>query len=250
MVGFLEVEEIERTYLRCRDYTRRHAKSFYFASHILPVEKRKAAFAIYAFCRYADNIVDDSALVPDDARARKRLDELRDQLRRVYSHSPSMDPKLLAFRDTVLKYGIPQEYFLDLLRGVEMDLTKRTYATFAELREYCYCVASVVGLMMTRIFGATDPVEGVQFIPVAHRYEFVMEQRPECFTEFGDIVRFPGPPGNAEIVATLERKLTELLDSMQCALAERDHTRFVSVLAGRTSVNVRYDRALLRSDGR
>lgn len=157
MVGFLETEEIRSSYLRCRDYTRSHAKSFYFASHVLPAGKRTAAYAVYAFCRYADNIVDTGNMFNDDTRAIKRLSALRDQLRYVYTHSHQMDPKLHAFRDTVLTYQIPQAYFLDLLRGVEMDLTKTTYRSFEELREYCYCVASVVGLMMTRIFGSSDP---------------------------------------------------------------------------------------------
>jgi phytoene synthase len=156
MVGFLESHELAENYAQCRQYTRQYAKTFYFASHVLPRDKRMAAYAVYAFCRYADNIVDGADSSGDTHRSLVRLNELRDQLRYAYSYSPLMNPKLMAFRDTVMRYRIPMEYFQDLLRGLEMDLNHRKYETFDELREYCYCVASVVGLIMTTIFGVKD----------------------------------------------------------------------------------------------
>jgi 15-cis-phytoene synthase len=156
MVGFLEIRETKANAEECRLYTRSHAKTFYFASHVLPLEKRNAAYAVYAFCRYADNIVDIALFPEARTHAAARLNALRDQLRFVYSFSPLMDRRLLAFREAVFTYQIPQEYFSDLLRGVEMDLAPRRFASFAELKEYCYCVASVVGLIMARIFGVTD----------------------------------------------------------------------------------------------
>ena len=156
MTGFVETVASADSVRSYQLYTRRHAKTFYFASHVLPEEKRMAAYAVYAFCRYADNIVDSAAGTDDRDVARARLAELREELRHCYSPSRNVDPRLEGFRATVQKYHIPEEYFADLLRGVEMDLTKNRYASFAELKEYCYCVASVVGLIMTRIFGATD----------------------------------------------------------------------------------------------
>ncbi len=156
MVGFLESRELAENYAECGDYTRQHAKTFYFASHALPREKRMAAYAVYAFCRYADNIVDGADSSGDTHRSVVRLNGLRDQLRYVYTYSPLMNPKLMAFRDTVTRYRIPMEYFQDLLRGLEMDLTQKRYETFDELHEYCYCVASVVGLIMAMIFGVKD----------------------------------------------------------------------------------------------
>ena len=156
MIGLYESPEIRDGYESCRIETKEHAKSFYFASHVLPEEKRLAAYAVYAFCRHADDIVDRSATRADREAAGQHLDILRAQLDSLYSRSGTVDRKFLALRDTVFRYQIPREHFLDLLRGVEMDLTKRRYASFSELREYCYCVASVVGLMMTRIFGVAD----------------------------------------------------------------------------------------------
>ena len=145
------------TFDQARLYARHYAKTFYFASHVLPREKREAAYAVYAFCRRADNIADDAG---NDPAAQRRavvlLAELRDELHNVYD-GPADTSRWSALRATVRRFGIPRVHFLDLLRGVEMDLRKSRFATFQELEEYCYCVASVVGLIMARIFGAFSP---------------------------------------------------------------------------------------------
>ncbi len=153
MNGYLDERELRANYERCKAVTRRYARTFYFASHVLPAEKRRAAYAVYAFCRYADELADGGQ---SRHHARLHLSALRDQLRYLYNRSSHMDKRLRALLDTVVRYHIPQEYFLDLLRGVEMDLDRQRFATFAELREYCYCVASTVGLIMTHIFGVAD----------------------------------------------------------------------------------------------
>lgn len=145
------------TFEQARLYARHYAKTFYFASHVLPRRKREAAYAVYAFCRRADNIVDDAGNDPAGrSRAVVLLEELRDELHDVYD-GPADAGRWLALRTTVRAFGIPRDCFLDLLRGVEMDLLKSRFATFAELEEYCYCVASVVGLIMARIFGVSTP---------------------------------------------------------------------------------------------
>lgn len=154
MHGFLDFDELDRNYEQCKRSTRQYAKTFYFASHVLPKEKRFAAYAVYAFCRYADEVVD--SMIFDEAQARRRLADMQEHIRRLYRRSPLIDPKLRALQDTVIRYGIPQEYFFDLLHGVEMDLVRQRYATFGELHRYCYCVASTVGLIMAKIFGVSD----------------------------------------------------------------------------------------------
>jgi len=131
--------------------TRTFAKSFYFASHVLPQAKREASYAVYEFCRVADNAVD--ALPPEGSTNVVRLDTLRADLEEVYAGT---SVRWVALAETVSRYGIPREYFDHLLRGVEMDLAPVRFETFGELKEYCYCVASVVGLMMTRVFGVSD----------------------------------------------------------------------------------------------
>lgn len=154
------------TFDECRDYTRNFAKSFYFSSFLLPKEKRAAAYAIYTFCRYADNIVDGSVMASAE-NIREKFSELNSFLDEVYhimngngdsiDFRPALPSQLSrsAFAQTVVKYKIPRKYFNDLIEGVCMDTEHKRYNTFAELENYCYKVASVVGLIMTEIFGYT-----------------------------------------------------------------------------------------------
>jgi phytoene synthase len=140
-----------------RDITRRYARTFYFASHVLPESKRDAAYVVYAFCRYADNLTDvhgeDTERIPD---AERQIARLREELDAVYG-SADIPTRWVALRSVVRTYGIPRQYFDELLTGVAMDLTPRRFETWADLELYCYRVASVVGLIMTHIFGATTP---------------------------------------------------------------------------------------------
>lgn len=122
-----------------------------------------AAYAIYVFCRQADEIADCPEAKDDSARAFRRLSSLREQLRKIYSGVETRDPKLRALQATILKYGIPAAYFADLIRGVTMDLTKKSYESFAELEDYCHSVASSVGLMMTKVFGALEEGKALQY---------------------------------------------------------------------------------------
>ena len=155
MNHYLDIDPLRANIRACRSYTRHYAKSFYFSSHVLPRAKRDAAYAVYAFCRYADNVVDATDASAWSGSGLGDLDLLRAQLEHVYNRDYRMDPRLLALRHTVETYGIPKRYFLDLLEGVEMDRTRNRFENFEELDVYCYRVASVVGLIMTHIFGVT-----------------------------------------------------------------------------------------------
>ena len=142
-------------FLAARDVCRRHAKSFYFASHFLPRDKRFAAYAVYAFCRTMDDAVDEAA----PGRAEAALDSFCRRLDDVYVGRldvPGDDP-LRAFESVVRDYGVPQRYFLDLADGCRMDLTVTRYADWPALEGYCYRVAGVVGLIMSRVFRLPDP---------------------------------------------------------------------------------------------
>ncbi len=149
-----QVTPIECTFDECREYTRTFAKSFYFSSFLLPKEKRAAAYAVYTFCRYADNIV-DSGISPSAENIREKFGELNSFLDSVYEENNSNAIKRSAFAQTIIRYNIPRKYFNDLIEGVCMDTEHIRYHTFAELENYCYKVASVVGLIMTEIFGYT-----------------------------------------------------------------------------------------------
>src|SRR5476651_234454 len=108
----------------CRPLTRHHAKSFYFASHVLPAQKRNDAYSVYAFCRHVDDQID---LAPDEAARLRALTDLSHLLHSVYlpeddEHAESFGSSLSwlrAFRETVQRRAIPAAYFEDLLTGVE-----------------------------------------------------------------------------------------------------------------------------------
>lgn len=149
------VTPMKCTFDDCREYTRAYAKSFYFSSFLLPKEKRAAAYAIYTFCRYADNIVDNS-FSAEALNIRSKFSSLSGFLDEIYSGcNNGYIYRASAFAQTVKKYNIPRKYFDDLIEGVCMDTEHKRYNTFAELENYCYKVASVVGLIMTEIFGYT-----------------------------------------------------------------------------------------------
>lgn len=153
--------ELRLAYAHCRSITRKHAKTFYLATRFLPYQKQRSIFAVYGLCRYLDNLVDDA----EDLISKKkiglreietRLERFRARLISTYRGVEYSDPILLAFSDVLNNYKISVELPLTLLDGVKMDLTKDRYATFDELYEYSYKVASVVGLMTSEIFGYSD----------------------------------------------------------------------------------------------
>jgi len=140
---------VARSYAVCEAIARRHAGNFYPAFRVLPGAQRRAMCALYAFLRIADDISDE----PGDAGDKRRqLDQWREGLARAlqgdYCHL--IYP---ALHHTVSVYGVPPHYLGAALDGVAMDLYPATYATFADLRRYCYHVASVVGLACIHIWG-------------------------------------------------------------------------------------------------
>ena len=135
----------------CRGIARSRARNFYYSFIVLPVERRRAMCAVYAFMRYCDDIVDEEA---EDADKKYRLNAWRGVLDDAYSGTAADGNDLLpAFRDTVNRFSIPREYFDAIIDGAEMDLTVTRYATFEDLYQYCYRVASAVGLVCIHIFG-------------------------------------------------------------------------------------------------
>lgn len=129
--------------------TRSSNTNFYYSFTLLPKQKREAIHAVYAFCRYTDDIVDEG---PDEERKVVLLRKWRMELGRALDGA-STYPLLNQLSATARRFNIPVHHFYDLIRGMEMDLVKRRYQTFDELKEYCYLVASSVGLMCRKIFG-------------------------------------------------------------------------------------------------
>ena len=130
--------------------------NFGVAFAMLPPLQREAIRAVHAWSRAVDDGVDEE---PDRDRARARLEHWRRDLEALYDGTP-LERATLALRRHVDRFRIPRAYFEELVSGVEMDLTHAGYASFAELRRYCYRVASVVGLICLRIFGEPEERAG------------------------------------------------------------------------------------------
>lgn len=149
---------LQPSYEAARLVTRECAKSFYFCSFGLPRASRAKAYAVYAFCRHLDDEVDRA---PSAAAVPAILKNLRAFVDRVFTEGAAPAdiealPWLPAFEETVEACRIPASCFYDLLIGVEMDQGMVRLQTWEDLERYCYHVAGVVGLMMTRVFTLGD----------------------------------------------------------------------------------------------
>src|SRR5690554_5822283 len=133
-----------------KDIAQKSNSSFYYAFNLLPAQKRDAMNTVYAFCRETDDIVDEGN-EPDDLKYEK-LHKWRIELEKAFSgHSDFTLLNKLA--RTISHFNIPVEPFFELIKGMEMDLQKKRYLSFDDLKLYCYRVASTVGLMCIEIFG-------------------------------------------------------------------------------------------------
>ena len=170
--------QLDTAYGICRHVARTAAKNFYYGFMVLPRRKRNALSAVYAFMRHADDICDDPGMTIPERRV--KLHDWLEGYHKVAEGEPTDDPVFLALRDSQHQFGIPIELLDMLVRGTGMDLqepatapTRATtaragdpgqpsaqpvvaYQSFSELYDYCYHVASVVGLVCIRIFGYRD----------------------------------------------------------------------------------------------
>ncbi len=179
--------QLRVAYSVCRSIARSAAKNFYYGFAVLPHRKRNALSAVYAFMRRCDDIVDDNTSSLRDRH--NRLMEWLEQMHRALAAQPTDDPVLLALTDAQRTYAIPVGLLDQLAYGTAADLESSRaaasgdrsfehqfdhplghpldhpleqplvarYQTFLELRQYCYSVASVVGLVCIQIFGYRDP---------------------------------------------------------------------------------------------
>ena len=140
----------------CTALTKRSGSNFYYSFLFLPKTRREAMYAVYAFCREVDSIVDEPTSGSDP---RWRLATRRTELAALY-HAPEQpvaSPVMMCLAAHIHRFGIPQTYFDDIIAGVEMDLSVHRYQQFEDLLTYCYRVASAVGLVCLKIFGAVRP---------------------------------------------------------------------------------------------
>lgn len=135
----------------CRELLRHGSHSFFAASLLLPSEYCRPITALYAFCRIADDAIDQA----DDPQA--GLEGLQRRLDRIYANNPGDDPVDRAFANVVHRHGVPYALPAALLEGFHWDVTGRRYDTLSGTYAYSTRVAGTVGAMMAILMGARDP---------------------------------------------------------------------------------------------
>ena len=141
---------LEESYERCRELNKRYGTTYYWSTYLLPRVKRHHVHALYGFCRYADDIVDDLGPASVAARA-EALRDFGDRFFADLAVGRSDDPVLRAVVHTVRSFDIDPECFRRFLRSMTMDLTVATYETYDDLLVYMDGSAAVIGEMMLPI---------------------------------------------------------------------------------------------------
>lgn len=140
---------------QARAILRHHGKSYYYSTCLFPRELQDATCAVYAFVRLPDEIVDNSpSETPEDlANVHRELTQFGDNWRLAYQSGESENPILQLTAQTWHKYQIPYSYSEDFLRAMMQDTHQTDYATYADLENYMYGSAAVIGLMMSHLVG-------------------------------------------------------------------------------------------------
>ncbi|HSA54217.1 MAG TPA: phytoene/squalene synthase family protein [Gemmatimonadaceae bacterium] len=210
----------------CAAVVTRHARTFALASALLPSEKRRGAFAVYAFCRRADDLV-DAADPEDPTSSGERLRAYRESVTSALGNAatsgaalfpgspPSPDPVLRELAWAVRRFDIPTAALEELLDGVARDLVPTTYATWDALTSYAEGVASSVGEMCAAVFGVprreharTRAIGHARTLGVAMQLTNILRdvgedaRRGRCYLPEEDLAGF-----GFTVVDVLERRL-------------------------------------------
>ena len=148
--------DLTAAYERCRELHKRHGRTYYLATRLLPGWKRRHVHALYGFTRYADEIVDRTEALPP-AEREALLTEWSDRFVAGLRGEPVDDPLLPAVLHTIAVFDLDVEDFAKFLRSMAMDLTVTSYPTYDDLLDYMEGSAAVIGTMMLPILGSTDP---------------------------------------------------------------------------------------------
>ncbi|MFI7076557.1 phytoene/squalene synthase family protein [Micromonospora sp. NPDC049903] len=148
--------DLNAAYERCRELHKRHGRTYYLATRLLPAWKRRHVHALYGFTRYADEIVDQTEALPPPARA-ARLDDWGGRFIAGLHGEQVDDPLLPAVLHTIAVFDLDREDFAAFLKSMAMDLTVTSYRTYAHLLDYMEGSAAVIGTMMLPILGSSAP---------------------------------------------------------------------------------------------
>ncbi len=216
----------------CRERTARSGSSFYYSFAFLPVERRRAITALYAFCREVDDVVDEST---DNALARTRLDWWRDEIERLYAGRPQ-HPVTRALAPHTAAFSIERARLLEIVDGMQMDLEQDRYLDFEGLRLYCHRVAGVVGMLAANIFGARheSTVRYAQELGLALQLTNIIRdvgedaRRSRIYLPIEDLQRFDVAAHEILAIRPSER-FVELM-RFQAARARESYARAVALL--------------------
>lgn len=138
-----------------KSVTKKSASNLALAFVLLPKHKQEAMYALYAFCREVDDVADNEERSADEKRI--ELQRWREDLQRAYRNEEPQIPIIKELKPFIQECDLPAEHLEALIDGMEMDLTKTRYDSWEDLAQYCYHVASVVGLLSVKVFGYQHP---------------------------------------------------------------------------------------------
>ncbi len=136
----------------CKDKAAKSGSSFYYSFRFLPEKQQQAIIALYAFCREVDDTVDE---ISDVDIARSKLEWWRQEIQQIFK-GQATHPVGKALYTALQNFDLHEEYFMEIIDGMAMDLDQFSYAEFKHLALYCHRAASVVGLLSAEIFGYQD----------------------------------------------------------------------------------------------
>ncbi|MGE0079920.1 MAG: squalene synthase HpnC [Thiohalomonadaceae bacterium] len=145
---------VAESYAWCEDLARRHYENFPVASRLLPARLRRPVAAVYAFARLADDMADEGDLPPAERIA--ALEDWGRQLDRALAGEAG-HPVFTAIADLTARHAVPPALFHDLLSAFRQDVSKRRYASFEEVMDYCRRSADPVGRILLHLAGEATP---------------------------------------------------------------------------------------------
>ncbi len=151
----MSLTSLAAAYRQCAGLARSHYENFPVASLLIPRRMRRHIYALYAFCRYVDDLGDEA--VGDREARLLALDRWEEELERCYhSHGEPSHPIMVALAETIREFHLPKEPFLKLIEANRLDQRKRRYRTYEELLHYCDRSANPVGRLFLHLFGYRD----------------------------------------------------------------------------------------------
>lgn len=151
----MEKETLQNAYSECLQMAKSHYENFPVASRLLPKHLRLPIAVIYAFARRADDFADEGELSDEERIA--ALDDFGDKLIMIEQGKESSDTTFIALADVIKQHQLPVSLFHDLLTAFKMDVTKKRYANFGEVMEYCRYSANPVGRLLLHLNKETSP---------------------------------------------------------------------------------------------